>query len=59
MVWNALREIVGTIDTYGLKARHLSKHSRSAARFIEQVSAMKCSTEAGISLQEANRKEPR
>jgi Transposase IS66 family len=46
-----LREIVGTIDTYGLKARHLSKHTRSAARFVEQVSAMKCSTEAGISLQ--------
>lgn len=46
-----LREIVVTIDIYGLKARHLRKHSRSASRFIERVSAMKCSTEPGISLQ--------
>jgi predicted RecB family nuclease len=46
-----LRGIVGTIDTYGLKARHLSKHRRSAVRFVEQVSAMKCSTEVGMSLQ--------
>jgi len=46
-----IREIVGTIDAYGLKARHLGKHNRSAARFIKQVSAMKCSTEAGSSLQ--------
>jgi len=46
-----LREIVGTIDAYGLKARHLGKHNRSAARFIEQISAMRCSTEAGLSLQ--------
>ena len=41
-----IREIVGTIDAYGLKARHLGKHNRSAARFIKQVSAMKCSTVA-------------
>ena len=42
-----LREIVETIDRHGLKARHLSKHRRSAEAFIEQVVAMKCATEAG------------
>jgi hypothetical protein len=45
-----LREIVETIDTYGLKARHLGKHRKPAARFIERVAAMKCATEAGLSL---------
>ena len=46
-----LRAIVGTIDTYGLKTRHLSKHNGAAARFIEQVCSTRCSTEAGLSLQ--------
>jgi predicted RecB family nuclease len=45
-----LREIVDTIDTYGLKARHLGKHRKPAARFIEHVVAMKCATEAGLAL---------
>jgi predicted RecB family nuclease len=45
-----LREIVGTIDTYGLKARHLGKHRKPAAEFIEHVVAMKCVTEAGLAL---------
>jgi hypothetical protein len=45
-----LREIVETIDTHGLKARHLGKHSKSAAGFIEHVVAMKCATEAGLAL---------
>jgi predicted RecB family nuclease len=45
-----LREIVETIDMYGLKARHLGKHKKQAARFIEHVVAMKCSTEAGLAL---------
>jgi hypothetical protein len=45
-----LREIVGTIDTYGLKARHLGKHRKPAAGFIDHVGAMKCSTEPGIAL---------
>jgi hypothetical protein len=45
-----LRQIVETIDTYGLKARHLGKHRRPAARFIEHVVAMKCATEAGLAL---------
>src|SRR5262249_5532758 len=45
-----LREIVKTIDAYGLKARHLGKHRQSAARFIEHVVAMKCTTEVGMAL---------
>jgi predicted RecB family nuclease len=45
-----LREIVETIDTYGLKARHLSKHRKPAAQFIEHVAVMKCVTEAGLAL---------
>ncbi len=45
-----LRGIVETIDTYGLKARHLGKHKRSAAGFIEHVVGMKCGTEAGLAL---------
>ena len=45
-----LREIVETIDTHGLKVRHLSKHRRSAEEFVEHVVAMKCTTEAGLSL---------
>ena len=45
-----LRDIVETIDSYGLKARHLGKHKRSAARFLESISSLKCKTEAGSSL---------
>lgn len=45
-----LREIVETIDTYGLKARHLGKHKRSAMRFIEHVAGMKCGSEVGLAL---------
>jgi predicted RecB family nuclease len=45
-----LREIVETIDRYGLKARHLGKHRKSASGFIEHVVAMKCATEAGLAL---------
>jgi hypothetical protein len=45
-----LREIIETIDTHGLKARHLGKHKKSAAGFIEHVIAMKCATEAGLAL---------
>ena len=45
-----LREIVETIDTYGLKARHLGKHRKPATRFIEHVVTMKCATEPGLAL---------
>jgi hypothetical protein len=47
-----LREIVETIDTYGLKARHLRKHKKPAGRFIEHVVAMKCTTEAALALKQ-------
>lgn len=46
-----LREIVATIDEYGLKKRHLGKHKRSAERFLNDVAAMQCTTEASSSLQ--------
>jgi len=45
-----LREIVETIDMHGLKARHLGKHSRSAAGFIEHVVDMNCATEVTLAL---------
>jgi predicted RecB family nuclease len=46
-----LREIVETVDRYGLKVRHLGKHRRSAEGFIEHVTTMNCSTEVGRALQ--------
>lgn len=46
-----LREIVETVDRYGLKARHFGKHRRSAEDFIEHVSGMICVTEVGRALQ--------
>jgi len=45
-----LRGIIETIDTHGLKARHLGKHEKAAAEFIEHVIDMKCGTEAGLAL---------
>jgi predicted RecB family nuclease len=45
-----LREIVETIDTHGLKARHLGKHRKSAAGFIDHVVATNYATEAGLAL---------
>jgi hypothetical protein len=45
-----LREIVATIDTYGLKARHLGKHRQSADKFLDSVSCMVCVTEAASAL---------
>ena len=46
-----LRGLVDTIDSYGLTARHLGKHKKPAAGFIEYVIAMKCVSEAGRALQ--------
>jgi hypothetical protein len=46
-----LREIVETIDSYGLKARRLSKHKKAALGFVERVGTMKCQAEAGLALQ--------
>jgi hypothetical protein len=45
-----LREIVETIDRYGLKKRHLGKHKRSAERFLNEVASLQCATEVGSSL---------
>lgn len=46
-----LREIVETVDRYGLKVRHLGKHRKSAEKFIEHVAGMNCATEVGRALQ--------
>jgi hypothetical protein len=46
-----LRGIVETIDSYGLKARNLSKHKKAALGFVAHVIAMKCEAEAGLALQ--------
>ncbi|MER9129023.1 TM0106 family RecB-like putative nuclease [Mesorhizobium sp. M0768] len=45
-----LREIVETIDRYGLKKRNLGKHKRSAERFLNDVAELRCATEVGIAL---------
>ena len=45
-----LREIVETIDKYGLKKRHLGKHKGSAERFLADVAALQCVTEVGSAL---------
>ena len=46
-----LREIVETIDRYGLKRRNLGKHKRAAEQFINDVAGLKCTTEIGSALQ--------
>jgi transposase IS66 family protein/RNase H-like protein len=46
-----LREIVDTIDRYGLKRRNLGKHKRTAERFLADVLGLKCATEIGSALQ--------
>jgi predicted RecB family nuclease len=45
-----LRDIVETIDIYGLKKRHLHKHKRSAERFLDDVASLRCATEVGSAL---------
>jgi hypothetical protein len=45
-----LRQIVETIDKYGLKKRHLGKHKRSAQRFLDDVAALQCATEVSSAL---------
>ena len=45
-----LRQIVDTIDRYGLKKRHLRKHKRSAERFLHEVETFHCTTEVVSSL---------
>jgi len=46
-----LREIIDTIDRYGLKRRNLGKHKRTAERFLNDVTGLKCATEVGSALQ--------
>lgn len=46
-----LRQVVETIDAYGLKARHLGKHKKAAVDFVEHVVSMKCGTETGAAFQ--------
>jgi Transposase IS66 family len=46
-----LREIVETVDRYGLKAGHLGKHRRAADGFIEHVVGLSCATEVGRAFQ--------
>ncbi len=45
-----LREVVETIDKYGLKKFHLGKHKHPAERFLADVAALHCSTEVGSAL---------
>jgi Transposase IS66 family/RNase_H superfamily len=45
-----LREIVETIDRYGLKKRNLGKHKRSAERFLDDVAGLRCTTEVALAL---------
>jgi predicted RecB family nuclease len=45
-----LRQIVDTVDKYGLKKYHLGKHNRSADQFLADVAALPCVTEAGTAL---------
>ena len=53
-----LREIVDTVDKYGLKKSHLGKHKRSADQFLADVAALQCVTEAGTATpKEADREE--
>lgn len=51
-----LRQIVETIDSYGLKARNLGKHKKAALGFVEHVVAMNCEAEAGLALQKRIKK---
>jgi transposase len=45
-----LREIVETIDKYGLKKFYLARHKKSADLFLADVEALRCLTEAGSAL---------
>ena len=45
-----LRDIVSTIDRYGLKRFHLAKHKKQASRFIEEVATLGCVSEPAVGL---------
>jgi predicted RecB family nuclease len=44
-----LRDIVATIDRYGLSRWHLGKHKKAAERFLDEVTTLQCGTEVGSS----------
>jgi len=45
-----LRDVVQTIDQYGLRRRHLRKHKSAAERFLNDMAALQCTTESGTAL---------
>ena len=45
------REIVETVDRYGLRTRQLGRQRSSANGFMEHIAEMNCATEAGRALQ--------
>ena len=46
-----LRKIIGTIDKYGLKKRHLNKHSLDVRRFYKKIISIEYKTEISIAYQ--------
>jgi hypothetical protein len=51
-----LREVVATIDKFGLKRRNLHKHKRAAERFLDEVAALRCTTESGNACKSGSRR---
>lgn len=47
-----LRQIVGTIDRYGLKTRHLAKHHRDTERFFANIAGQSFSSEIATAYQQ-------
>ena len=45
-----LRDIVSTIDRYGLKRFHLAKHKKQGSCFIEEVAVLGCVSEPAVGL---------
>jgi predicted RecB family nuclease len=45
-----LREIVETVDRYGLKARHLRKHKARAKKFLQDMNELNCHSEIADAL---------
>jgi len=47
---NLLREIVDTVERYGLKARHLHKHKSQVMSFFEEIAALNCHSQVAGAL---------
>jgi hypothetical protein len=43
-----MKSVVGTIDKYGLKRRHLQKHKREVRRFLDTVAATDLHSELAV-----------